>query len=216
MSQLPSSSETGRITALLRAVGGGQRDALEELLPLVYAHLRRIAHAQLARERQGHTLDSVGLVSEAFLRLVGSDDIAWRSRAHFFAVAANAMRRILVDHARARLAEKRGGAAPVVPLADVEGAIGTAGTVASPFGATMLGGGEARVTPDRLLAIDEALGRLAAVDPDASRIVELRFYAGATEEEASEAVGVSPATARRRWAFAKAWLKRELVGQPAS
>jgi RNA polymerase sigma factor (TIGR02999 family) len=181
-----------QITQLLQELGSGRRAALDELVPLVYQELRRMARRQLARERAGHTLDSVALVNEAFLNLVNQNGIALENRAHFFGVSANAMRRILVDYARARNAEKRGGGAQPVPLDDLEPVMPAA-------------------EAERLLALDAALERLAAVDEQAVQVVEHRYFAGATEEEAARALGISPATARRRWAFAKAWLARELA-----
>ena len=191
-----SSSDPRRITQLLRAIGGNgeeHRAALAELMPLVYDNLRRMARRQLGREQRSYTLDSGALVNEAFLKLAGEDALALQNRAHFFAVSANVMRHILVDHARARNASKRGGGQAALPLEDHEGEV-------------MLPAGEA----ERVLALDEALQRLAAVDEEASRIVEFRFFAGATEEETARALGISPATARRRWAFARSWLKRDL------
>jgi RNA polymerase sigma factor (TIGR02999 family) len=180
-----------RVTLLLRDLGAGRRSALNELVPLVYAELRRMAGRHLARERSGHTLDSVALVNEAFLNLVAQDQLALQNRAHFFGVSANVMRRILVDYARARNAEKRGGGARHEPLDNEEVALPVADA-------------------ERLLALDAALERLATVNEEAVRIVEHRYFSGATEEEAARALGISPATARRRWAFAKAWLQREL------
>ena len=180
-----------QVTLLLRDLGAGRRSAMNELVPLVYAELRRMAGRQLARERSGHTLDSVALVNEAFLNLVGQDKLALQSRAHFFGVSANIMRRILVDYARARNAEKRGGGVRAESLDDVEVALPVADA-------------------ERLIALDTALEKLATVDAEAVKIVEHRYFAGATEEEAARALGISPATARRRWAFAKAWLQREL------
>ncbi|MDB4980932.1 MAG: subfamily polymerase sigma-24 factor [Myxococcales bacterium] len=180
-----------QVTQLLHDLGAGKRSALNELVPLVYAELRRMAGRQLARERAGHTLDSVALVNEAFLNLVGQDQLALQNRAHFFGVSANVMRRILVDHARARNAEKRGGGQRAVSLDDVEVGMPAADA-------------------ERLLALDAALVELATIDEEAVRVVEHRYFSGATEEEAARALGISPATARRRWAFAKAWLQRKL------
>jgi RNA polymerase sigma factor (TIGR02999 family) len=184
-------ADSHQVTLLLRDLGAGKRSALNELVPLVYAELRRMAGRQLARERSGHTLDSVALVNEAFLNLVGQDQLALQNRAHFFGVSANVMRRILVDYARARNADKRGGGARSESLENVEVALPVADA-------------------ERLLALDTALKQLATVDEQAAKIVEQRYFSGATEEEAARALGISPATARRRWAFAKAWLQREL------
>ena len=180
-----------RITQLLQQVGTGNRDALERLVPMVYSELRRLARRQLSRERSGHTLDSVALVNEAFINLTADEGLALQNRAHFFGVSANAMRRILVDYARARNADKRGGGQRPVPLDKIDVAMPAADA-------------------ERLLALDAALERLAAIDQEAAAVVEHRHFAGATEEEAAKALGISPATARRRWAFAKAWLQREL------
>jgi RNA polymerase sigma factor (TIGR02999 family) len=180
-----------QVTLLLRQLGDGKREALNELVPLVYGELRQMARRQLARERAGQTLDSGALVNEAFLKLVGDDALALQNRAHFFGISANAMRRILVEHARARNADKRGGGVRPLALDDIEP-------------------GGRMPDAERLLALDDALGRLAAIDEEAVKIVEQRYFAGATEEEAARALGISPATARRHWAFAKAWLQREL------
>ena len=180
-----------QITLLLRELRAGRRDALNDLVPLVYGELRRLARRQLVRERSGHTLDSVALVNEAFMNLVGQDQLALDNRAHFFGVSANAMRRILVDYARARNADKRGGGAAAIPIDEIEPQL------AAPEAA-------------RLIELDAALERLSAIDEEATKIVEYRYFAGATEEETARAMGISPATARRRWAFARAWLKREL------
>lgn len=164
---------------------------MQELMPLVYAELRQMARRKLGRERAGHTLDSVALVNEAFINLAGEDALVLQNRAHFFGVSANAMRRILVDYARARNADKRGGGVQPVSLDDEEPGLPAADA-------------------ERVLAINQALEKLSAVDDEATKIVEYRYFAGATEEEAAEALGISPATARRRWAFARAWLQREL------
>jgi RNA polymerase sigma-70 factor, ECF subfamily len=181
-----------RITQLLQQVGTGDRQAMERLVPLVYNELRRLARRQLSRERAGHTLDSVALVNEAFINLTADEGLAVQNRAHFFGVSANAMRRILVDYARARNADKRGGGLRPVSLDKVDLAMPAADA-------------------ERLLALDAALERLALIDAEAAQVVEYRHFAGATEEEAARALGMSPATARRRWAFAKAWLQRELA-----
>ena len=179
------------VTQLLAHLSAGDQDALDRLLPLVYDELRRIARRQLRRERRGHTLDSVALVNEAYAKLVGQDRIASQNRAHFFAIAARAMRTILIDYARARNADKRGGGASDVPLHDV---------------AFSLSAEQA----DHLTALDEALSRLEAVQAEAAQIVEYRYFGGLTLEEAAAVMGLSYATARRRWSFAKAWLQDEL------
>lgn len=183
-------TETGQgVTRLLLKWTDGDQHALEALLPLVYDELRRLARRYLQGERPGHTLESTALVHEAYLRLV-DQDISWQGRAHFFAVAANVMRRILVDHARARNAAKRGDGACKVTLD--EGLIGTEKSEVD------------------VLAIDQALTRLSEKDPQQSRIVELRFFAGLSIEDTSEVLKISPATVKREWAMAKAWLFREM------
>jgi RNA polymerase sigma factor (TIGR02999 family) len=168
----------------------GDQAALEELAPLVYAELRRLAHRQMRRERPGHTLQTTALVNETYLRLVDSKRVRWQNRAHFFAVCAQLMRRILVDHARARRSLKRGGDAVHVTLEDAP--------VGSP-------------PPDAdLLALDEALTRLAGIDMRKSRVVELRHFGGLSVEETAEALEVSTDTVMRDWKMAKLWLLREL------
>lgn len=182
--------EDRQLGELLRQLADGDRTVLWQVVPFVYARLRRIARGQLARERPGHTLDSIALVNETFLNLVEQEKLFVRDRAHFLALSAKVMRQILVDHARARNAQKRGDGAARVPLDEIQ--------VAAPR------------TDDELLALDAALNRLAAVDTQAVSIVEQRYFGGATENEISHALAISPATVRRRWAFAKAWLHREL------
>ena len=184
-----------QLTRLLAAAGAGDRLAAERLYGLVYDELHRLASSNLRRERAGHTLQPTALVNEAYLRLgtgPGSGDAAWANRRHFFHAAARAMRQILVDHARRRDAEKRGGGAERVTLADVE--------VAAP---------EANVD---LLRLDVALDALAAEDARLAELVQLRFFVGLSIEEAAKTLGVSPATAKRDWAFARAWLQARLVG----
>jgi len=183
-------STAGPVTQLLVRCRDGDRAALDELLPLVYGELRRIAQSHLRRERAGHTLQSTALVHEAYLRLIGATRPGWQDRAHFFGIAANAMRQILVDHARARAAAKRGSGAERLELTE-----------------SMSAGGEPEVD---VLALDEALGRLAALDRVQARIVELRFFAGLTIDECAEALAISPATVKRDWTSARAWLHREL------
>jgi RNA polymerase sigma factor (TIGR02999 family) len=169
---------------------------VEELLfPLVYDELRKIARAHLRRERSDHTLQPTALVNEAYLRLVDQDRVEWKGRAHFFGIASQMMRRILVDHARKRNAARRGAGAARVTLDE--------GLVA----------GERRSID--LVALDGALDRLAEVDPDQGRLVELRFFGGLTIDETSAVMGVSPATVKREWATARAWLYRELHGAGA-
>lgn len=182
--------ERGPVTALLARLRDGDAAALDRLVPLVHAELRRLARAQLRRERPGHTLQATALAHEAYLRLVGLDAIDWRDRAHFFGVAAGVMRRILIDHARRRRAARRGGGAPPVPLEDVDPA--------------------APERPEELIALDEALERLRALDPRQERIVELRFFGGLEVAETAAVLGVSERTVKRDWAVARAWLRAEL------
>jgi RNA polymerase sigma-70 factor, ECF subfamily len=184
--------DTARITDLLLAVTDGGRDALDQLVPVVYDHLRRIAGAQLRREASGHSLHPTALVYEAYLRLVDQRQVHWRNRAHFFGVAASLMRRILVDHARARLAGKRGGGLERVTLHGDEAA-----TAESPPGIDVL-------------ALHESLSRMATFNPRQERIVELRYFGGLTIEEAAEVIGISEATLVREWTIAKAWLRADL------
>jgi RNA polymerase sigma factor (TIGR02999 family) len=178
------------ITGLLDDWGRGNRLALDQLLPLVYAELRRIAARQLRGERAGHSLQPTALVHEAYLRLVDQRKSDWRGRAHFFGVAAQVMRRILVDHARRRLAGKRGeGVRPV----SIDQALETPGA-----------------NEIAILDLDAALHRLARLDDGLARIVELRAFGGLTIDEAAHVLNVSPSTAKREWRTAKAWLTREL------
>ncbi|HKN66786.1 MAG TPA: sigma-70 family RNA polymerase sigma factor [Gemmatimonadaceae bacterium] len=178
------------ITAQLQAWVAGEPTARETLFPLVYDELRRIAHRQLQREWDGHTLDTTALVHEAYLKLVDQTRAGFTDRAHFFAVAANAMRRILVDYARRYLADKRGGAPRRVTLTD-----------------DML---VAEERADTLLAINEALLELSRIDERLSSVVECRFFGGLTEEETAEVLGVTARTVRRDWTKAKGWLHRTL------
>jgi RNA polymerase sigma factor (TIGR02999 family) len=178
------------VTRLLHALSEGSPRALDELMPLVYEELRAIASRYLRGEREGHTLNTTALVHEAYMKLVDIDEVDYRDRGHFYAVASTAMRRILIDHARARRRDKRGGGAETVSLDQV-------------VAMTDEQAGE-------LLALDEALGRLEAIDGRRARLVEYRFFGGLTFPEAAEALGVSVATAKREWAVARAWLNREL------
>ena len=182
------------ITELLRQARDGDEGALGELYPLIYEQLRALATAQMRNERDGHTLQPTALVNEAFLKLVDHDRASYNDRGHFMAIAATAMRRVLIDHARARGREKRGGGARKVALDDV------------------LAGADARGLD--LLALDEALQKLAAMDPRKARIVELRFFAGLSVTEAAAAMDVSEKTVKREWAVARGWLRRELAGDP--
>ncbi len=179
------------VTDLLQAWGGGDTAALDRLIPIVYDELRCQADRFLRREVPGHTLQTTALVNEAYLRLVGQHQARWQNRAQFFGIAGQLMRRILVDHARAHLAAKRGGAAVQVTLD--ESAVEASGA----------GGVD-------LLALDDALKKLAELDPQQSRVVELRYFTGLGIEETAEALGISSATVKREWAMARAWLKREL------
>jgi RNA polymerase sigma factor (TIGR02999 family) len=184
------------ITRILSAIDQGGEAAAGQLLPLVYDELRRLAAAKLAQEKPGQTLQATALVHEAYIRLVDTDQIQrWQSRGHFFAAAAEAMRRILIDHARARGADKRGGGWHREELLETELAIDSAS--------------------EGLFAVEEALARFAAAEPEMARLVELRFFAGLTLEEAARCLGISDRTAYRHWAYARAWLRREL-DRPAS
>jgi len=178
------------ITTQLLAWRAGEASARENLFPLVYDELRRIAHRQMAGERAGHTLDTTALVHEAYLKLVDQTRADWTDRTHFYAVAANAMRRILVDYARRYRTDKRGGAPVRVSLTD-----------------GML---VAEQRADTLLAVDDALTELARIDERLSRVVECRFFAGLTEQETAEVLGVTARTVRRDWTKAKGWLHRTL------
>ena len=183
------------VTRLLDAASAGDRQAAADLLPLVYDELRRLAAARMADERAGHTLDATALVHEAYLRLVGPEAAArFDGRGHFFAAAAEAMRRILVDHAREKRAAKRGGG-------NVRSALDPDQLPAPPG------------TEIDLLAVDEALTRFATVDAKAAELVSLRYFAGLTIPDAAEVLGISRRSADRLWAFAKAWLYRELSGE---
>ena len=180
----------GAVTELLRAWGNGDDDALEQLTPLVEAELRRLARGYMRRERRDHTLQTTALVNEAFLRLTDARSVRWQDRAHFLAISARLMRRILVDHARTRRYAKRGGGAAKVSLDEA-----------------LVVTSDPR--PD-LVALDDALQALAAVDSRKGQVVEMRFFGGLSVEETAEALGVSPQTVMRDWRLAKVWLLREL------
>lgn len=202
----------GHITQLLAQWSAGKPEALHELTPLVYAELRRLAERHLRRERPDHTLGRTALVHEAYLRLVNQKNVQWQDRTHFFCLASQLMRRILVDQARQRLAAKRGdGAAKVSldelgPAAEHEGDEHAASfDIADPAAV----GESQRVD---VIAIDAALTRLEALDPQQARIVELRFFGGLSVPETAQALGISATTVKRDWAMAKAWLSRELTG----
>ncbi len=190
----PASSEP--VSKLLVNWGQGDQGAREALIPLVYDELRRLARRYLRRERPDHTLQSAALVNEAYLRLIRQDQPQWQNRAHFFGVAAQLMRHILVDHARNRAAAKRGAGAPRLTL-DPDVALPQARDV-------------------DLVALDDALNQLAALDPQQSRLVELRFFGGLSIEETSVVLSVSPATVKREWATARAWLQREMRNKETS
>ena len=184
------------MTQILSAIGAGDRQAAEELLPLVYEELRQLAANRMAQEQPGQTLQATALVHEAWLRLVGDANPRFDGRGHFFAAAAEAMRRILIDRAREKLALKRGARAEHLQLENLEIA--------------------AEANDDTLLAVDEALTKLAANDPDSAEFIKLRFYVGLTNDEAAQALGIPERTARRHWSFARAWLLRELRRQSAA
>lgn len=184
--------QQGDVTQLLAELGHGGRDALDRLLPIVYAELQRIAHHQLQGERNDHTLATTDLVHQAYLKLVGLERIEWKNRAQFFAIAAQAMRRVLVDYATSRRAQKRGGERRKVPLDEA-----------------ML---VAEQQTDELLALHNALTQLEGINPRLGRIVECRYFAGMSIEDTAEALGISPATVKRDWTTARAWLHRELSG----
>ena len=186
-----TSPTPGAVTELLARARAGSAVALEELVPLVYGELRRIAGRYVRRERAGHSLQATALVHEAYIRLLKDEDLTIENRAHFLGIAARSMRQILVEHARARGAEKRGGERQRVTL-----------------GEGVAAGGPVDVD---LLALEEALERLAALNADHARIVELRFFGGLTNEETAAVLDISPATVKRAWAVARAWLFRELT-----
>jgi RNA polymerase sigma factor (TIGR02999 family) len=183
-----------QITQLLQGWRGGDQKALDALLPLVYNELRRLAHFQLRKERPDHTLQSAALVNEAYLRLLGADPPLWEGRTHFFAIASQLMRQILVDYARRRAAGKRGGSVCMVSLENANE--------------------KAREKEIDIVALDDALQRLAEIDSRQSRIVEMRFFGGLTLEEISAALDIGPATVQRDWTAARAWLHREISHEP--
>src|SRR5205809_1948957 len=188
-----SQSPTHEVTQLLLAWSEGDRTALDKLTPLVYQELRRMAHRYMSRERPGHTMQTTALVNEAYLRLVNREAVQWQNRAHFFAIAAQLMRSILVDHARSHAYAKRGGGAPMVTLDEA-----------------------LVVSQDRaaeVVALDEVLKELEKFDPQQSRIVELRFFGGLTIEETAEVLNLSPATIKREWSTAKAWLYQQVANR---
>jgi RNA polymerase sigma factor (TIGR02999 family) len=193
---IAATPDRGEVTRWLIAGSEGDAQALGSLLPLVYEELHRQAVRFFHRERAGHTLQPTALVNEVYLRLINQHEVNWQNRAQFFGIAAQMMRRILVSHARGRQAKKRGGAAEQITLKE-----------------------EVAVAPQRdlnLLALDDALTRLESIDPDKSRMVELRFFSGLSVEETAEVMGVSPRTVDRQWQTAKAWLHREVSAGKAA
>jgi len=188
----PAGGLPSEVTVLLRRWSSGDAGALDALLPAVQEELRRLARSYMRRERNGHTLEPTALVNEAYLRLVDQRDVRWASRGHFFAIAAQAMRRVLVDHARGHVAAKRGGGAERVTLS-----------------------GMADMQPERtgidVLWLNQALERLAALDARQAQVVELRYFAGMSVEEVADVLEISPATVKREWATAKLWLAHALT-----
>ena len=193
----PQADESGDLTGLLREAAHGNRAAFDRLVPLVYEELRRLAHGKLRLERAGHTLDTTALVHEAYLRLVDQTRVEWSSRHHFFAVASESMRRILIDYARRRCADKRGANAGHFPL-EAADSVPVEG---------LLSGTEA----EELLELDDALNRLAGFNPDGAKVVQFRFFGGLTNHEVAEVLGTSERSVRRVWTVAKGWLARELA-----
>ncbi len=192
----PERSDESPVTRLLRDASFGNREAFDRLLPLVYAELRILAQSQLRRERDGHTLNATALVHEAYVRLVGQERVEWAGRAHSYGVAAQAMRRVLINYAESRRAQKRGGGAVHVPLDEA---------------APVLSSDEA----GDLVDLDEALTRLEAFNERGARVVEYRFFGGLTHEEIADVLGLSTITVRRAWTVAKSWLRRELGDERA-
>lgn len=190
--ELQLDASSSEVTELLQQWSNGREDALHRLAPLIHAELRRLAASYMRRERPDHTLQATALVNEAFLKLVDQRAVRWQNRAHFFGIAAQAMRRILVDHARAHVSDKRGAGERPVPLDEAVALT--------------------HMPSPELLALDEALTRLARFDIQQSRVVELRFFGGLTMEETAEVLRISPATVGREWTMARAWLYAELHG----
>ncbi len=181
------------VSRLLAAWSEGDRTALEEILPLVIQELRTLAHAHMRREGGGHTLQTTALINEAYLKLNEQKNVKWQNRSHFFGIASKVMRRILLDHAKERLRKKRGGGATHLELEEV----------------SLM----SREKSVELIALDDALNRLAEVDPLKSQIVEMRQFGGMTVEETAEALEIAPITVMRHWNLAKAWLRREVAGE---
>lgn len=195
--------ESGEVTRLLQRWGAGEQNALEALWPLVYEDVRSLARQQLARERGNHTLQGTALVNEAFIRLAGQRVAEWQNRSQFLALAAQIMRRVLVDYARRRNAQRRGDGARPVSLSDTHAAL-----QADEVHALTTFSDDDNVD---IVAIDSALTKLEKIDGPQSRIVELRYFGGLTLEETADVAGVSVATVKREWAMARAWLRRELA-----
>lgn len=194
-SRMSNDAQCSETTQLLRAWAHGDREALDRLTPRVYDELRRIARRFMANERDGRTVQTTALVHEAYLKLINVDNVSWQHRAHFFAISAQIMRRILLDKARRRVAAKRGGAMPRANLDEIPD----------------LGSGRSR----ELIALDDALKALTAVDPRKARVIELRFFGGLTVEETAEVLNVSSDTVLRDWRLARAWLLAEMrEGEP--
>ena len=190
---------SGEVTILLKQAREGNRDAAEKLVAAVYSQLRKIARRFLSQERANHTLQATALVHEAYLQMIDQKEMNWANRAHFFGVSAQLMRHILVDHARARNAEKRGGAAAKVSLDET-------GVIPLDFVATM----QEQHYP-QLIMLDTALSKLEQLDPQQSRVIELRFFGGLTEEEIATVMDISLSTVKREWKAARAWLYREMA-----
>jgi RNA polymerase sigma factor (TIGR02999 family) len=194
MSEANAKPETGshEVTRLLVSWSDGDESALEQLMPMIYRSLQKIARNHLNRERSSHTLQTTALVHEAYLKMIDQNSVDWKNRSHFFAIASQAMRRILLDYARKRISEKRGGDGEKISLDEID--------VAS-------------VSPNQnLLALDEALKELEKIDSQQSRIIELRYFGGLTVEETAEVLQISPRTVAREWAMARAWLLKYLTG----
>jgi RNA polymerase sigma factor (TIGR02999 family) len=191
----------GEVTRLLRAWAGGDGQALESLWPLVYQDLKQLARRQLSRERNDHTLQRTALVNEAFIRLSGQRSVEWLNREQFLSLAAKIMRRVLVDYARQRDAQRRGAGAQRLSLSDTQAALEADHAQASTFDDDNVD----------VVAIDTALQKLEQIDAPQSRIVELRYFGGLTLEETADVAGISVASVKREWAMARAWLRRELA-----
>jgi RNA polymerase sigma-70 factor (ECF subfamily) len=189
--------EAGDISQLLHEASHGRSEAFDRLLPLIYQELKVLARHRLRAERSGHTLNTTALVHEAYLKLVDQSRVEWRGRQHFFAVASEAMRRILIDYARRRLTGKRGADAAHVPLEDAQDVANSDGALSDDQAA-------------ELIALDDALQRLAAFNPQGAQVVQYRFFGGLAHEQIADLLGISERTVRRSWTVAKAWLRREL------